>query len=635
MRKLLLKLFFLSFFPSFIFAQINRDSVSFILDNYKYKSLNSAFTKQLNTTNLNSGLRYNFNNNNFFIGINERYLSTVFKSTSKNIRDEQYLSFLGEYNLSPFLKIGLHTTNNIFSDNRKIAINEASILHSSVYFKIIPLSKIRFISFGGFSINRQISENDKGFLYGLETVMDRRKFSDFSIESFLKFQNEDISPRKNTLRLFDITVSNSFQNDFNNSISAKFYETRRDFYFNADSLLQREFNITNNIQSRIAKNYLIEDRVFFSSMKSDFTFGLIGKIFRRDINRNTRYIPTANITASTFDSKIEEFKLNLSGMLGYNTRLLNTLFKFEYSERTEKHSANRINGANEIFYEERQVSEFRKNNQSQLAILSGALSYKISHKDRLSLSILHRKLAYDTPSENNYDDRDELLTIFRILYSRKFSSIFNFFINLEGSFNHIVYIFAQRSSNNNIRRVLKLSTGGNFTAKYLISKNSAEVSANYTVYDFEDIIPNVKSYSFRQFAFRDSTNLEVMRNIYLSLNGYVKFSEQGNFKWTNFTNKPERFLAEYFAIPKLSFQHSNLTMSIGIRLFTLTTYKYNKNNVKFKDSNYRSLGPLAELKYFMGSGLLITMNGWYEFIKSELNVRKEIANLSLYLNWNI
>lgn len=635
MKKLLVKLFYLSIFPSILFGQINRDSVSFILNNYKFKSLSSAFTKQLNTTNLNSGLRYHFKNSNFFFGFNEHYLSTVFKSSSKNIRDEQYLSLLGEYNLSPLLKIGLHTTNNIFSDNRKIAINEASILHSSVYVKFIPLSKIRFISFGGLSVNRQISENDKGFLYGLEAVMDKRKFSDFSIESFLKLQNEDISPRKNTLRLFNFTVTNSFQNDFNNSISAKFFETRRDFYFNADSLLQREFNITNNIQSRVAKNYLIEDRVFYSSMKSNFTFGLIGKIFRNDINRNTRYIPTANITESTFDSKIEEFKLNLSGMLGYNTGLLNTLFKFEYSERTEKHNANRIEGANEIFYEERQTSEFRKNNQSQLAILSGAISYKFSPKDRFSLSILHRKLAYDTPSEQNFDDRDELLTIFRLLYSRKFSPIFNFFINLEGSSNHIVYIFAQRSSNNNIRRVLKLSTGGNFTTDYLTSKNSAEVSANYTVYDFEDIIPNVKSFSFRQFAFRDSTNLKIMRNIYFSLNGYVKLSEQGNFKWTNFTSKPERFLAEYFAIPKIGFQHSNLLMNFGIRLFTLTTFKYNKNNVKFKASNYRSLGPLVELKYLIGSRLLINLNGWYEFIKSESNARKEIANLNLNLNWNI
>jgi len=80
----------------------------------------------------------------------------------------------------------------------------------------------------------------------------------------------------------------------------------------------------------------------------------------------------------------------------------------------------------------------------------------------LITSVFHRKLRYDTPSEINFDDRDELLTIARIQYERKINAIFTAFINTEASLNKTVYIFKERSSNNNINRIIKLSGGGIF-----------------------------------------------------------------------------------------------------------------------------------------------------------------------------
>src|SRR5690606_30952532 len=125
-------------------------------------------------------------------------------------------------------------------------------------------------------------------------------------------------------------------------------------------------------------------------------------------------------------------------------------------------------------------------NNSIRAAVSILGNFNFSPTDKLSFSLLQNKLRYDTPSKDNFDDRDELLSIARLRYSKMLNPFVETYVNLEGTYNHIVYLFSERSSNNNINRILRLSSGGNYRGKNVTSVNNFEVSANYTVYDFED-----------------------------------------------------------------------------------------------------------------------------------------------------
>ncbi len=630
-----IKILIILLLPGFLSAQVNSDSLTFLSSNPVNKILSTDLEKQLNTTNLNSLLRYHYSNNGFSFGVYEQYKSTVIKLRSKNIRDEQNFSMFGEYSFLPSVRIGLMTNNNIYSDDRKIGINEASLLNSSLYSKINIAGYFSIMPYGGFSINKQVGEDDRGTIYGTEALLNYGSANNLRLDANLKFQNEDISPRKNTLRFVNASLSNRVGNNFSNTLTAKYSEMRKDFYFDSDSLLLSEFNINHNIQSRNEKSYLLADKIFLAPVSENISLNLNGKVFWREIDRNTRYRLLSAISPSSFDSKIEEFKLNIDGNLIYRSKNLNGMLKIEYSEREEKHKAKNIEDANIIFFEKRQELENSKNNKSQLTVLATSWTYNLSGKDRIDLSLLHRKLIYDTPSEANFDDRDELLSIFRLKYIRKLNPVFSFFVNLEGSINHIVYIFSERSSNNNIRRVLKLSSGGNFNNKSISSENVFEVSANYTVYDFEDVIPNVKSFVFRQFAFRDSSTVNLLPDISLKFEGYAKLSEQGNFKWTSFSSKPERFLAEYFALPKIMVTKNRLEFGAGLRLFSLTTFKYSNKNIKYKSNNYFSFGPVTQLGYKIIDNLAIAVYGWYEFINTETSDKKEVANLSMKVDWKL
>jgi len=494
---------------------------------------------------------------------------------------------------------------------------------------------VEITPFGGFSQNNQIGEANNGFIYGSEFNIDKLNFGDFDLSSLMKFQNEDISPRKNFIRLISFDLGSIFEESFHNSISADYSQQRKDFYFTADPVSAAQFNITNNIQSRIESNYSIQDKIKFAPTNSPLSFDIQGRIAWRRIDRNTRYISFTNVANTNYDTRIEESRIDFTSSADYLTDDINLSFRFTFSERDEKHQPMSIDGLNNIIIDERNDIEQQKNNTSQFANISLLSKINLSRSDKITFSIFHRKLKYDTPSNLNYDDRDELLSIGRILFEKELNPFFRIFVNLEGSLNKLVYIFAQRSSNNNNKRTLKFSSGGAFATGNFSSSNSAEVSANYTVFDYEELNPNFRSYSFRQFVFRDSSGYKFGHKIRLFFSGYLKSSEQGDFKWSSFSSKPSRYLSEQYADPKIYYEFQSLSVGIGVRYFSLETFNFNKGVEKIKISDYRSIGPLAEISYMVGEKINLKFYGWYEFIKSEDNTNREMANMSIKLNYKI
>ncbi|MCX7797410.1 MAG: hypothetical protein N2249_02160 [Melioribacter sp.] len=616
------------------FAQYERDTSDFSISNYLFKSWNNNIDKQLNTYSFNTQLKYFLSGTNYFIGLNENLNSTVISTLQKNIKDQHYLRIFSNYNFLKNLSGGVYIVNNLYSDNRQVAINRTAVLNSSIFVKYLPVQNIELTSFGGFSSNSQIGEKDNGYVYGAEALMKNILIWDFDINSIIKLRNEDISPRRNLLRNIGIELNNRFKEEINNIIFANIFVQRKDFYFVADDITAKEFNIVNNIQSREEKNYTLQDNLKITPENSPLTLNILGRIFLRDIERNTKYVSIKNISSSSFDSKIRELKLDFSSSAEYKLNNFSALLKFSFTEREEKHQPRKIEGINEIILKDRERTEALKNNVSQVANISLSTFIKLSDKDILIIDFSHRKLKYDTPSPENYDDRDELLSIGRIILERKFNSFFKAFVNIDGSLNKIVYIFSERSSNNNVQRILKLSSGGLITFKKFTSYNTAEVSANYTVFDYERLNPNYKSFSFRQFIFRDSTSIMLTKRIFFLFMGYTKVSEQGDFQWSSFSSKPLRYLSEQYCEPKLFINYLKFIIGTGLRYFSLSTYNFDEGMRKRRISNYTSIGPVVDINYNIENNLALKIYGFYEFINSESNTKRKNANFNLKFLYN-
>ena len=112
----------------------------------------------------------------------------------------------------------------------------------------------------------------------------------------MKFQNEDINPRKNTLRNFKFNIDKTFENSFRNQLLGLYSEQRKDFYFDADSLIMDDFEIEKNIQSRIENRVSIVDRLNISTSLPGLSFFVEGGAAWRTIDKDTRYVALSNIT---------------------------------------------------------------------------------------------------------------------------------------------------------------------------------------------------------------------------------------------------------------------------------------------------------------------------------------------------
>ena len=612
-------------------GQSDIDSLQLILAENPLNVLSTKLDKQLNTYYLSSGFFYNKAFGKFSYDIKEDYNSTFIKSADKSIRDEQFFSASAAYKITPFMKIGLLGNNTILSDNRKIEINQASVSNAMIFTDLTPGLNIHLSPFFGYTNNRQIGESDYGYIYGAEGLLDNYDVSNFNLSSRLRLRNEDISPRKNLIRYFNIAAKSIFNDNVSNSIITGYSQNRKDFYYTADSVISNQYNIVNNIQSRDETSYLLQDGLIYNSLVENLGLDLTGRLDWRNIDRDTRYHPLQVLSGSVFDARIEELKFELESNLRYVTPDFAARLKLNYSERDEKHIAKNFLNTESLFFDERQDMENQKNNNSARIAVSLLSDWNISGSDQISLSIYQNKLRYDTPSAENFDDRDELLSIIRLRYVRILTPFFNVFLTAEGTQSHIVYIFSEKSSNNNINRIIKFSAGGDYHGKNVSSLNGFEVSANYTVYDFRDLVPNLRSFSFRQFTATDSSTIRLGKKFSVKNYGYVKLSQQAELNWAAFSERPTRYLQEIYAEPKLVLSYEGISFGMGGRIFSLLTYNYDGLK-RIKESDYLSIGPLTEILWLVENSIYFRIYGWYEFISVD-KINRQRANLSLEVNW--
>jgi len=434
---------FILFYPVFLSAQKLTDSLDFYIDNKPKDNLITKLEKQLNTYYINSLVRLNGFTGNFLFDLDENLNSTLINSTDKSIRDEHYFNLKTGYQLFNPLRVGILASNNILSDSRKIEINSASISDAALFVNYSPINKITISPFLGYTINRQVGEDDKGVLFGLEGLVDDLDLTGWKINGDVRYRDEDISPRKNTVRNLAFNALSQFDENVSNNIGFKFYETRKDFYYAADPATTSLYNIVNNIQSRTETGYLAEDRFGYNHILPFLSLDVLGRINYRSIDRDTRYRLPQISSTSAFDTKINELKLEFESNAVITTEKFTGVVRVNYSERDEKNIAKDYPGSIEDVYNQASQQEAIKNNTTNRGSLTFSGNYTFTQDDHLFFSLYQNKLRYDTPGDGNFDTRDEVLSMVRFKFSHSFTPFFTGFVNFEGTYNHVVYIYSE------------------------------------------------------------------------------------------------------------------------------------------------------------------------------------------------
>ena len=78
-----------------------------------------------------------------------------------------------------------------------------------------------------------------------------------------------------------------------------------------------------------------------------------------------------------------------------------------------------------------------------------------------------------------------------------------------------------------------------------------EVLANYTISDYEQQVASIRSFSFRQVLWSDSTAVQLSERIQCKFSGSLRIFEHGTLRWQEFMENPEEYAIEKSIWPEI------------------------------------------------------------------------------------
>lgn len=617
------------------FTEIQTFIDSNITRNFTYTNYNN----QINSLNLMSKINYFDNYKKFNYFVKNYYSSAVTKLENNLYRDFDNVKGGLGYNLNDKLNISANYLGFFYSDDKTIQFKGSSsnfFYLSGYYEDNINSATIWSRLNAGYKFENQTGEYNKGPSSNAEFDVQNLDMSDYFIDANLKLGYEYLKPRKNNFIVTRFHIDRSYSDNLvQNQLDGYISRTKKDYYFPADALTQQQFMVSSNIEKRTETSLKAYDKLdYFISNHMLLTLNIYP--YYKNIIKENFYVPvTVTSPPSFYDTQIQEANAEGDIALNFDYNKIGFIAKMAYLERDIKYFLINPDRIGSNFVREKEKLETSKNNHSSRVKLSWSFYYTPSLHNRFEISGSSSLLRYDTPSTDNDDDRDELNVIGSI--SHRYDNLKNFLLITSADVNlyHTVYIFSNRSSNNNWNRVIRISSKSFFTPDNNFKTiNSVGIVANYTVYDFEDVLSSVKSFSFRQFNAKDSTIFNLTKSFGLKLYSELKLYERGELNWREFSSRPINYFEDRIINPEVFYNLSDFAViSAGYTHFEQGRFNYVNGEKEF-DASVKTYGPIVRLSVNYKSSLLELISSYDKYDYG--NGIAGTSNINLYVNiqWN-
>jgi hypothetical protein len=517
----------------------------------------------------------------------------------------------------------------VYSDDKAVGLSNASGHSLLGGVDVTPFPFLTITPLLGYRWDNQGDIRERGISYTLAGRLAGLDMDGYRIVGNGQIHEDRLDPRSLADHTGRVGIQKWFSDQTRDSVEFGYARLKREFYALADS------NIESRVENLVAFSNLLDYEVDRGLLTSLFV-----SVTSRGFDKDLRRTALSPAPATQFDTRIDEFRFDTYLQAQYRSADGTTTgqVRLGYAERDESHAAKppgEISPTVSILFNERNRQEQSKDNIARKTSLSGLLAFPLSSSDQITISGGAGILRYDTPSSLNVEDRDELLVAASVGSTHHVTSSVELGLLLEGTLGHLVYLLKERSANNNINRVLRFAPRVVFRpSDMLVTTNSFEVLANYTVYDFEQDVALAKSFSYRQFAWVDSTAFRLTRRVGVHFYSYIKLYERGQLKWHEFRERTENSLADQTYALQLRFNPTEETLfAVGMQYFSQSRYNYNQGDRR-RASFQRSIGPTCVVRRDLGSRGQINFRGWYEHRSQPDGTDRAIASMTLTILLN-
>ena len=639
-KSLIILYLLLTAIPYSVFSQSSPDIPRIMepqQDTLQFPNYTSmVFEKNLNTYRWNGMAKYEKVMGATSLHFNEQFLSSLIHIDQNLIRDEQSLDLSVQQRCTDRLNAAMKVASLSVSDNKSITLgNTAS---HAVYggFTYEPVDRVTIEPLLGMRLDNQFNQHDKGPSYLLNLSSDSLEYEGYHTRMNGMMQYDFLTPRRQETRSAVVNIGRNFFEQTRNALQFEYYGNRRDFYFPADTTVQQQFHVLNNIGTRAENGLTISDSLDYDAGKN-MLLSFQGNVFTRSIGRSTQYLTFVPGQQTPLNTTIDELKIDGGVKANYvRNKVFNAAIGFYYQERDEHHAIQPDNAAGQTDVDQQARKEELKNNHSRRTTLTSAMDIAISQSHSVAFSGSISLLRYDTPSAGNNDDRDELRYIFNLTSTHRINLHMNMSVAAEANLTHIVYLASTRSASNTWNRIIRLSPRLEyFPSREFSTVNTFEVLANYTVYDFEYASTANQGIVFRQFSFVDSSHLNLTRRLSLQWSSTIRFYERGDLQWNAFAERPINYFEDKTYLGKIDYVvPPRLIFSVGIRYFSLSRYEYAGSSRNLQ-SFLRSIGPITNILWNVGQQTEFSISGWYEHQSQTGVLNRGIANMTMSLTVRI
>lgn len=587
-----------------------------------------GFGQNLNSYQWRTGFYYN----RLFAGkglleITENYNTSLIQlsSAENKWKDDQKLNINLYWQYSPIWKLISTTSAFLFADKFSGIASDINTNSTSLGVLFSPIKFIELKSLAGYKYDDRFDKIDQGATYFFDIkTTESVPIKDYYNNAEILLKGDEYSFRKNNDVEFRYKVKKYFQQDTYDSLSVFWTKKRRDNYdrlnpfdVNVESLKEENRGFSHFLSYGNRKGARLALRTLLFSRSTS-----VGK-FQERILVDER-------------SKTEFHSENELGIYYNPNKLeLNCSLSFVTDEqKNEVPDSLKSSRFSKYFY---YISPDYKSNRLTLSSFG---KYQISKSDTIRLKGAVSIFRYDTP-ENNMDDRDEFRMNIHLTEVHHFTPRLKLIFNGSVNLYHLVYIYGERSANNNWMRIFRMYPEIIYkpSERFFISQK-VEVLANYVDYDFETSASSydIRSYVFRRFAISEEVKTIVTKRTGINVNYKFEIEENGKLNWDKWTEILLMNRKNHWLRVNLNYKFdNNISISPGLIFFKRTEDKQNTFNLGSslagKKGDLFSYGPTLKINYALKKNLEFNFEGMRRVIKRTGMDKNYINFFNLNLTW--